>query len=447
MHAVTCNFFNQPSQTGAPEPQHPRAATSAGGADAVVRWDSCLFYQAAIPGGMMGKKGFSFFCKPSGKPSKRSNPISPAGGGLRGWKRLNHPPATDSMYYVHTDHVGSICAITDTGKQVVQRNYFGPFGDYGGAYYEPFAVVRQDEDTLKAPGIPPNLSFPLTTRGFTGHEHYPQFKIINMNGRLYDPVICRFFSPDNFVQAPEFSQDYNRYSYCRNSPLKYTDPDGMTPFLVVPLIKGIIGAAVDIAAQVTISRANGQSFGQAMSNIDYTSVGGSFVLSALGAPKMSTIAKAAIASAVAIDAALDMNFNGEMKSIAGIIGDQKPASNIVIDAAAAILPGKAIDGITSTFNKAVTSDLTVAAAATLTKETKSGLRQAQALANSTTAQTSAKAIADFIGKTIGDQMKASITTTDNTTIIPKIGPDLNISPVIQPSDATRLQQLIYSIYP
>jgi len=68
----------------------------------------------------------------------------------------------------------------------------------------------------------------LTRRGFTGHEHYPQFKIINMNGRLYDPVICRFFSPDNFVQLPEFSQSYNRYSYCLNNPLKYTDPSGQT---------------------------------------------------------------------------------------------------------------------------------------------------------------------------------------------------------------------------
>lgn len=36
-------------------------------------------------------------------------------------------------------------------------------------------------------------------RGFTGHEHYADMNIINMNGRLYDPVIARFFSPDNFV--------------------------------------------------------------------------------------------------------------------------------------------------------------------------------------------------------------------------------------------------------
>jgi hypothetical protein len=26
-------------------------------------------------------------------------------------------------------------------------------------------------------------------RGFTGHEHYDRFGIINMNARLYDPVL------------------------------------------------------------------------------------------------------------------------------------------------------------------------------------------------------------------------------------------------------------------
>ena len=51
------------------------------------------------------------------------------------------------------------------------------------------------------------LSYTQFSRGFTGHEHYADMKIINMNGRLYDPVIARFFSPDNFVQVPEFTQN------------------------------------------------------------------------------------------------------------------------------------------------------------------------------------------------------------------------------------------------
>lgn len=47
-----------------------------------------------------------------------------------------------------------------------------------------------------------------------------------MNGRLYDPYIGRFLSPDNYVQLPTSAQSFNRYSYCLNNPLKYTDPSG-----------------------------------------------------------------------------------------------------------------------------------------------------------------------------------------------------------------------------
>jgi hypothetical protein len=47
-----------------------------------------------------------------------------------------------------------------------------------------------------------------------------------MNGRMYDPLIGRFLSPDSYVQAPESAQGFNRYAYCMNNPLKYTDPSG-----------------------------------------------------------------------------------------------------------------------------------------------------------------------------------------------------------------------------
>ncbi|MFQ3579872.1 MAG: RHS repeat-associated core domain-containing protein, partial [Bacteroidales bacterium] len=51
-------------------------------------------------------------------------------------------------------------------------------------------------------------------------------RVQTMNGRLYDPILGRMLSPDNYVQLPHFSQNYNRYSYCLNNPLMYTDPSG-----------------------------------------------------------------------------------------------------------------------------------------------------------------------------------------------------------------------------
>ena len=63
-------------------------------------------------------------------------------------------------------------------------------------------------------------------RGYCGHEHLAEFGLINMNARLYDPVTSRFLAPDPYVQAPDNSQSFNRYSYCLNNPLKYVDEDG-----------------------------------------------------------------------------------------------------------------------------------------------------------------------------------------------------------------------------
>lgn len=49
-----------------------------------------------------------------------------------------------------------------------------------------------------------------------------------MNGRAYDPLFAQMLSPDPTTQFPGFSQGYERYSYCMNNPLKYTDPTGFS---------------------------------------------------------------------------------------------------------------------------------------------------------------------------------------------------------------------------
>jgi RHS repeat-associated protein len=77
-------------------------------------------------------------------------------------------------------------------------------------------------------------------RGFTGHEYLEDFKLYNMNGRLYDPVVGRFLNADPFVQDPGNTQSYNRYSYCLNNPLKFTDPSGeaIPAFMLWPISWG-----------------------------------------------------------------------------------------------------------------------------------------------------------------------------------------------------------------
>jgi RHS repeat-associated protein len=67
------------------------------------------------------------------------------------------------------------------------------------------------------------------------HEHLDVFGLINMNGRVYDPLTSMFLSPDPYLQAPGDWLNYNRYGYCYNNPFKYTDPTGEFAWFI-PLI-------------------------------------------------------------------------------------------------------------------------------------------------------------------------------------------------------------------
>ena len=84
----------------------------------------------------------------------------------------------------------------------------------------------------------------IVNRGYTGHEHLDAFKIINMNGRVYDPATGMFLSPDPVLQEGGNWLNYNRHSYCLNNPLKYTDPTGCSFF------SAIWGGAKDAAKWV-----------------------------------------------------------------------------------------------------------------------------------------------------------------------------------------------------
>ena len=88
------------------------------------------------------------------------------------------------------------------------------------------------------PGSEPAL---FMGRGYTGHEYLPWFGLIHANARLYDPALGRFLSPDPYVQMPDFSQNFNRYSYCLNNPLVYVDEDGESFILVAAIIGAWIG--------------------------------------------------------------------------------------------------------------------------------------------------------------------------------------------------------------
>jgi len=115
-----------------------------------------------------------------------------------------------TIKYMHGDHLGSISVITDAGGAVIERLRFDVFG----------APVNPTT------GAATGFATSNTTRGYTGHEMDASTGLINMNARLYDPVLGRFISADTVIPEPGNMQSFNRYSYVLNNPLLYIDPTG-----------------------------------------------------------------------------------------------------------------------------------------------------------------------------------------------------------------------------
>ncbi|WP_198666927.1 FG-GAP-like repeat-containing protein [Taibaiella helva] len=151
---------------------------------------------------------------------------------------LERKDGVDRTYYVSTDHLGSITQIFDESGTIVEEKSFDAWGR------------ARDPQTWAALAVTgPGNGW---DRGYTAHEHLPQFGLINMNGRIYDPLLGRMLGPDPFIMGQDNTQGYNRYTYALNNPLRYTDPSGhfvaVVPLLVAVAYGALLGAVSSAAA-------------------------------------------------------------------------------------------------------------------------------------------------------------------------------------------------------
>lgn len=120
------------------------------------------------------------------------------------------PTQQSAISYLHFDHLGSLNKITNSVGQEIESLSYDAWG------------MRRPSDW----SAPVGSETSSTSYGFTGHEHLDDVDLLDMGGRIYDPMVGRFLSADPIVQAPENLQNLNRYSYVLNNPLSYTDPSG-----------------------------------------------------------------------------------------------------------------------------------------------------------------------------------------------------------------------------
>ncbi len=134
--------------------------------------------------------------------SNPSSTITHPGGGTD----LSNPSSgVVKVYYYHQDHIGSSNVITDETGSVVQILEYSPFGE----------VSR-------------NTGNYSTDKRFTGKIWDEVSALLYFGARYYDPELGRFITADPTIAHPFDSQDLNRYSYCRNNPINYIDPTGLS---------------------------------------------------------------------------------------------------------------------------------------------------------------------------------------------------------------------------
>ncbi len=204
-----------------------------------------------------------------------------------------------------------------------------------------------------APGSEPPL---FLARGYTGHEHLPWFGLINMNARLYDAALGRFLSPDPYVQMPDFSQNFNRYSYCLNNPLLYVDESGEW-FLIDDLVAAFIGGAINLT--VNLIQGNVTSFwhGAALFGNGFASGAASLYISPMAGAAMMSAGNSALNQGFTsgwsnIDwgqVGISGTMGGATSYLGGVLGNtlSKPIGNLTSNIASPVLREAATQSATN----------------------------------------------------------------------------------------------------
>jgi RHS repeat-associated protein len=204
------------------------------------------------------------------------------------------------LWHINTDHLGSIAYMEDASNSSNIKEY--SFTAWG---------LSRDPDAWAELNTQPLYA----DRGFTGHEHLSEFNLINMNGRVYDPITARFLSPDPYIQMPGMRSGFNRYSYCLNNPLVYTDPSG--EFIFSFFLPGV-GTLIDAACWgAVIGGYSGYQIGQAagaegIQLVGYIA-GGAIIGAGAGAAGVA-LGTAAAAGTTGLEAAVTSGFIGGMTS-------------------------------------------------------------------------------------------------------------------------------------
>ena len=116
--------------------------------------------------------------------------------------------ADGTKYFYHADHLGSTSLITDENGNVVEQEFFSPYGE---------SLSENDAEENKL--YTSQFKDAISCQYYYGARYYNQCRIQFISG---DPKMQNVYDP----------QLLNGYSYSRNNPFIYVDPDGEKVVLV-----------------------------------------------------------------------------------------------------------------------------------------------------------------------------------------------------------------------
>jgi len=137
---------------------------------------------------------------------------------LYGNDRIAQLPAEDPQQvdYFLGDALGSVRQMADESGAVVYAASYDPYGN----------VLSTNGDAQ-------------TSYGYANEYTDSYIKLIDLRSRWYDPYLNQFIQPDTIVPDPRIPADWNKYTYTRDNPLKYTDPSGFCSNVGVQVLSSI----------------------------------------------------------------------------------------------------------------------------------------------------------------------------------------------------------------
>jgi len=141
-------------------------------------------------------------------------------GGERVAEDYGPPGGPFQHHYFHNDYQNTIGLVTNDGYVFGQAS--GTAENEGSdAFGQPRSVTGASDPTWGANDV--------TKRRYINQEDLLDAHLIDLNARVYDPLIGKFLSPDPIIANQDDSQSWNAYAYSHNNPMSKEDPTGLEP--------------------------------------------------------------------------------------------------------------------------------------------------------------------------------------------------------------------------